>query len=163
MPKRRPFFHVKRRLLRNTFLRLLKVCVATKNQPNERDTMATDEELEAKKVNDNDKAPEGQHVPEKKKVKDVTAILERKKAPNRLVVGECSQNVFYEISLVKSIGIFFLSFFLSLSRSILALFLSLYRLSFARAVFFMLIRFRWILLRVLPLFTKKLSSSSSDC
>ena len=53
--------------------------------------MATDEELEAKKVNDNDKAPEGQQVPpEKKKVKDVTAILERKKAPNRLVVGECS-------------------------------------------------------------------------
>jgi hypothetical protein len=52
--------------------------------------MATDEELEAKKVNDNDKAPEGQHVPEKKKVKDVTAILERKKAPNRLVVGACS-------------------------------------------------------------------------
>ena len=54
-----------------------------------RDKMATDEELEAKKVNDNDKAPEGQQVPEKKKVKDVTAILERKKAPNRLVVGEC--------------------------------------------------------------------------
>ena len=81
--------------------------------------MATDEELEAKKVNENDKAPEGQtQVPsEKKKVKDVTAILERKKAPNRLVVGECSQNVFYEISLVKSIGIFFLSFFLSLSLS----------------------------------------------
>jgi len=51
--------------------------------------MATDEELEAKKVND-DKAPEGQQVPEKKKPKDVTAILERKKAPNRLVVGECS-------------------------------------------------------------------------
>ena len=52
--------------------------------------MATDEELEAKKVNENDKAREGQqHVPpEKKKVKDVTAILERKKAPNRLVVGE---------------------------------------------------------------------------
>ena len=55
--------------------------------------MATDEELEAKKVNENDKAPEGQtQVPpsEKKKVKDVTAILERKKAPNRLVVGACS-------------------------------------------------------------------------
>ena len=54
--------------------------------------MATDEEPEAKKVNENDKAPEGQtQVPsEKKKVKDVTAILERKKAPNRLVVGACS-------------------------------------------------------------------------
>ena len=54
--------------------------------------MATDEELEAKKVNENDKAPEGQQQvpPEKKKVKDVTAILERKKAPNRLVVGACS-------------------------------------------------------------------------
>ena len=126
MPKRRPFFHVKRRLLRNTFLRLLNVCVATKNQPNERDTMATDEELEAKKVNDNDKAPEGQHVPEKKKVKDVTAILERKKAPNRLVVGECSQNVFYEISLVKSIGIFFLSFFLSLSLGVFSRSFSLF-------------------------------------
>ena len=69
---------------------LRKVCFATKIQPNERDKMATDEELEAKKVNDNDKAPEGQHVPEKKKAKDVTAILERKKAPNRLVVGACS-------------------------------------------------------------------------
>jgi len=59
------------------------------NPTREKDKMATDEELEAKKVND-DKAPEGQQVPEKKKPKDVTAILERKKAPNRLVVGECS-------------------------------------------------------------------------
>ena len=52
--------------------------------------MATDEELEAKKVNDTttpteDKAPE---QPEKKKKDVATAILERKKAPNRLVVGE---------------------------------------------------------------------------
>ena len=95
VPKRRLCFHVKRRRLsRTTFLEF----VATKIQPTERerhtpkrDKMATDEELEAKKVNDNDKAPEGQQVPpEKKKVKDVTAILERKKAPNRLVVGACS-------------------------------------------------------------------------
>ena len=98
--------------------------------------MATDEELEAKKVNDNDKAPEGQHVPEKKKVKDVTAILERKKAPNRLVVGECSQNVFYEISLVKSIGIFFLSFSLSLSEYSRALSLSLSIVFCARGILY---------------------------
>ena len=89
MPKRRPCFHAKGQ--DSCVLRVLrKVCFATKIQPNERDKMATDEELEAKKVNDNDKAPEGQHVPEKKKAKDVTAILERKKAPNRLVVGACS-------------------------------------------------------------------------
>ena len=100
--------------------------------------MATDEELEAKKVNENDKAPEGQtQVPsEKKKVKDVTAILERKKAPNRLVVGECSQNVFYEISLVKSIGIFFLSFSLSLSEYSRALSLSLSIVFCARGILY---------------------------
>ena len=108
--------------------------------------MATDEELEAKKVNENDKAPEGQtQVPsEKKKVKDVTAILERKKAPNRLVVGECSQNVFYEISLVKSIGIFFLSFFLSLSLGVFSrsfsLFIDRFRVVVLRALFFISIR-----------------------
>jgi hypothetical protein len=54
--------------------------------------MATDEELEAKKVNDTpteDKAPE-QQLPEKKKKDVATAILERKKAPNRLVVGAFS-------------------------------------------------------------------------
>ena len=84
------------RLSRNTFLaRHLspqKFTPTRERDTQKRDKMATDEELEAKKVNENDKAPEGQQqVPlEKKKVKDVTAILERKKAPNRLVVGACS-------------------------------------------------------------------------
>jgi hypothetical protein len=60
--------------------------------------MATDEELEAKKVNDDtptgeDKAPE-QQLPEKKKKDVATAILERKKAPNRLVVGAFSFSSF---------------------------------------------------------------------
>ena len=62
--------------------------------------MATDEELEAKKVNDTtpteDKAPEQQ--PEKKKKDVATAILERKKAPNRLVVGAFLISFFSEIS-----------------------------------------------------------------
>jgi len=61
--------------------------------------MATDEELEAKKVNDTtptDKAPE---QPEKKKKDVATAILERKKAPNRLVVGE-----FFDFSFRRSLS-----------------------------------------------------------
>lgn len=89
---------MKGRLLRNTFVFEKVSRHKNSHQPTrerdtqKRDKMATDEELEAKKVNENDKAPEGQtQVPsEKKKVKDVTAILERKKAPNRLVVGACS-------------------------------------------------------------------------
>jgi len=86
--------------------------------------MATDEELEAKKVNDDttDKAPE-QQLPEKKKKDVATAILERKKAPNRLVVGAFSFSSFRrDLSLKASprgpIGFLFLFVLLSLFLSL---------------------------------------------
>jgi hypothetical protein len=81
-----------RLLFRSTSPSLLFVFSSEKKRTREHKShtiiMATDEELEAKKVNDTtptDKAPE---QPEKKKKDVATAILERKKAPNRLVVGE---------------------------------------------------------------------------
>lgn len=93
-----------RLLFRSTSPSLLFVFSSEKKRTREHKShtiiMATDEELEAKKVNDTtptDKAPE---QPEKKKKDVATAILERKKAPNRLVVGE----FFFDFSFFSEIS-----------------------------------------------------------